>query len=121
MIDFEQIRGLMLGKKGTTEDAPFGEETAVFKVMHKMFALAAWQETPLRITLKCDPDFALSLRDQYTAVTAGYYMNKKHWNTITLDGSIPDDEIFAMIDESYALVTKKLKKADRIALGITVS
>ena len=78
-----------------------------------MFALVAWNETPLRVTLKCDPDDALALRAQYEAVQPDYYMNKAHWNTITLDGSIPDEQILEMIGVSYDLVIKGLKKADR--------
>ena len=108
----------LLDKKGAIEEHPFGPEALVLKVMGKMFALVAWEETPLHLTLKCDPSDALALRDQYQAVQPGYYMNKKHWNTITLDGSIPDDEILAMIDDSYALVVKGLKKADRKELEI---
>ena len=103
----------LIEKKGATEEHPFGPETLVFKVKGKMFALVAWEEVPLRITLKCDPDDALALRDQYAAVQPGYYMNKRHWNTITLDGSIPHDEIWRMIDASYALVVKGLKKSVR--------
>jgi predicted DNA-binding protein (MmcQ/YjbR family) len=112
-MELEFVRSYLLKKKGATEDLPFGPEALVFKVMGKMFALLAWQQTPLRISLKCDPDHALALRDIYEAVQPGYYMNKKHWNTITLNGSIPDDEILKMIDDSYRLVVKGLKKADR--------
>ena len=112
-MKLEPIRTYLLKKKGSTEELPFGPDALVFKVMGKMFALVAWEETPLRITLKCDPDDALALRDQYKAVQPGYYMSKKHWNTITLDGSIPNDEILEMIDHSYDLVVKGLKKAVR--------
>ena len=112
-LEFEQLHKYILNKKGTVEDTPFGPESLVFKVMGKMFALIAWDETPLRITLKCDPDLALILRAQYQSVQPGYYMNKKHWNTITLDGSISDEQILEMIDNSYELVVKGLKKADR--------
>lgn len=112
-MKFEQLRKYFLDKKSTVEDTPFGPESLVFKVMGKMFTLIAWDETPLRITLKCDPDLALILRAQYQAVQPGYYMNKKHWNTITLDGSISDEQILEMIDNSYELVVKGLKKADR--------
>ena len=75
-----------------------------------MFALIAVQDTPLRINLKCDPELALHLRASFDAVQPGYHMNKKHWNTITLDGSLPDEEILTMIDDSYDLVAKKLGK-----------
>ncbi|MCK5793228.1 MAG: MmcQ/YjbR family DNA-binding protein [Anaerolineales bacterium] len=112
-MKFEQLRKIILNKKCTVEDTPFGPEALVYKVMAKMFALVAWDETPLRITLKCDPDIALILRTQYKSVQSGYYMNKKHWNTITLDGSISDEQILEMIDNSYELVVKGLKKADR--------
>jgi len=112
-MKFELLRKYLLEKKGAVEDTPFGPEALVFKVMSKMFALVAWDESPLRITLKCDPDLALILRAQYQSVQPGYYMNKKHWNTITLDGSISDNQILEMIDNSYELVVKGLKKADR--------
>ena len=85
--------------------------------MGKMFGLIAWEESPLHLTLKCDPDLALALRAQYEAITAGYHMSKKHWNTIILDGSVPKDQILGMIDESYALVVKKLKKIEREKLA----
>ena len=112
-MNLEPIRTYLLKKKGTTEEQPFGPDALVFKVMGKMYALLAWEQTPLRITLKCNPDDALALRDQYKAVQPGYYMNKRHWNTVTLDGSIPDAEILEMIDDSYALVVKGLKKSLR--------
>ena len=112
-MNLENIRADLLAKKGTTEDTPFGPDALVFKVMGKMFALLAWQETPLRVTLKCDPDLASTLRAEYKAIQPGYYMNKKHWNTLTLDGSIPDEKVQGLTDLSYRLVVKGLKKADR--------
>jgi len=115
----ETLRTYLLKKKGATEECPFGPETLVFKVAGKMFALVAWEETPLRMTLKCDPDLALHLRANYKAVQPGYYMNKEHWNTITLDGTIPNDEIQGMIDDSYDLVVTGLKKSDRQELQRT--
>jgi len=72
-----------------------------------MFALIAVTETPLRINLKCDPELALHLRAAYPAVQPGYHMNKKHWNTVTIDGSVPEEDIISMIDDSYNLVSKK--------------
>ncbi len=107
----------LLDKPGCTEERPFGPQALVYKVMGKMFALVAWELDPLDISLKCDPDEALFLRDMYTAVIPGYHMNKKHWNTVTLDGSIPDDHIWRMIDDSYKLVTKGLKKAEKEKLS----
>ncbi len=112
-MKLELLRKYLQSNKGTVEDTPFGPEALVFKVKGKMFALVAWEETPLRVTLKCDPDDALALRAQYQAVQPGYYMNKKHWNTLTLDGSISDEQILEMIDGSYELVVDGLKKADR--------
>lgn len=116
-MNVEQLQNAMLSKKGAVEETPFGPQALVFKVMGKMFGLIAWEENPLSMTLKCDPDFALSLRAEYEAVTAGYHMSKKHWNTIVLDGTVPDDLIMTMIDESYALVVKGLKKAERLELA----
>lgn len=112
-MELEPLEDYLLDKKGTTKGLPFGPQALVLKVMGRIFALVAWDETTLRVTLKCDPDFALALRAQYQAVQPGYYMNKKHWNTITLDGSISDEQILEMIDDSYELVVKGLKKADR--------
>lgn len=78
-----------------------------------MFALIAVKENPLRLNLKCDPELALHLRAAYDAVEPGYHMNKKHWNTITIDGTIPDEEIITMINDSYDLVVKGLGKSDQ--------
>lgn len=104
-------------KPAVEETFPFGEESLVFKVMGKMFALTNIQAPQLSVNLKCDPDWAMILRDHYTAVTPGYHMNKRHWNTVIIDGSIPDDEIWEMIDHSYRLVVKGLKKCDRDKLA----
>ena len=113
IMKFESLRAYLLKKKGTFEDFPFGPEIMVFKVMGKMFALVPWGESPIRINLKCDPDLALHLREAYKAIKPGYHMNKKHWNTITLDNSITDEEILTMIDDSYNLVVKGLKKSQK--------
>ena len=109
----DTLRRKILEKAGSTEETPFGPDALVFKVAGKMFALIAWQEKPLRITLKCDPDEAVTLRNSYDAVQPGYYMNKEHWNTITLDGSLAAREIHGMIDSSYELVLARLKRTDR--------
>ena len=109
-MDFEAFRKYLLNKPGASEDFPFGPSAMVFKVRSKMFALIAVEETPLRINLKCDPELARHLRAAYDAVQPGYHMNKKHWNTVTIDGSLPDEEILTMIDDSYDLVSKKLGK-----------
>ena len=112
-MDLQFLRAYLLQKKGTTEETPFGPDVLVFKVMGKMFALVAWQERPLRITLKCDPNLALTLRHQYQAIQPGYYMNKKHWNSITLDQTVTDEVILGLIDESYKVVVEGLSRSDR--------
>ena len=116
-MNLDSLRKILLAKHGAVEETPFGPEVLVYKVMGKMFALLAWEENPLRLNLKCDPDLALALRDAYPAITAGYHMNKRHWNSLCLDGSLPENEILAMIDDSYDLVVAKLKKADREKLN----
>ncbi|MCP4140396.1 MAG: MmcQ/YjbR family DNA-binding protein [Chloroflexi bacterium] len=116
-MKLESLRKTLLDRKRTTEETPFGPEVLVYKVMGKMFALIAWEKDPLDLTLKCDPDLALALRAKYPAVKAGYHMSKKHWNTVTLDSSIPENEILDMIEDSYDLVVKGLKKSDREKLA----
>lgn len=110
-MELKELVSCLLGKKGATEETPFGPDALVYKVMGKMFALVAWQEEPLAISLKCEPGQALFLRDIYPAVRPGYHMNKKHWNTVTLDGTIPEHEVKGMIDDSYDLVVKSLPRA----------
>jgi len=112
MINSDFVRKYCLQKPGVKEDFPFDEETLVMKVGNKMFALFGSEE-PLRINLKCDPITAIGLRGKYKSVISGYHMNKKHWNTIIIDGSIPDEVILGMIDDSYDLVFKGLKKQKR--------
>ena len=92
---------------------PFGPDNLVFKVAGKMFALAGLDEVPARANLKCDPDRALELRDRYEEVQPGYHMSKKHWNTVDLEGRIPERELKEMIDHSYELVVNSLPKAKR--------
>jgi len=115
-MKLESLRAYLLKKKGASEDFPFGPEVMVFKVGGKMFALVFLEDSPLSMNLKCDPDLAMHFREFYKAVQPGYHMNKKHWNTIVLDGSIPDEEIFAMTSDSYDLVVRGLKKADKLRL-----
>ncbi len=105
-------------KPGAVEDYPFGDEVAVFKVAGKMFALVPLGEAPGSVSLKCDPGFAASLRDRYAGVTPGYHLSKRHWNTVTLDGSVPDEEVLELIDHSYDLVVARLTKAQRNQLTI---
>jgi len=102
-----------LSKPDATEGTPFGPDVLVFKVRGKMFALAALDEVPVRVNLKCEPDLALELRDRYEQVTPGYHMNKKHWNTVEIGTGIPEVELRSMIDHSYQLVVKGLPKASR--------
>ena len=116
-MELEKLRAYLLNKKSSFEDFPFDPEVMVYKVMGKMFALVFWGESSLRINLKCDPDLAMHFRAMYEAVNPGYHMNKKHWNTVTLDGSISDGEIFEMINDSYNLVVKGLNKVDREKLA----
>ena len=115
-MTLEQLKAYLLDKKGSVEERPFGPEALVYKVMGKMFALVAWEADPLTISLKCDPDEALFLRDIYTAVRPGYHMNKMHWNTVTVDGAVPEKEFRRMIDDSYNLVVKGLTNAQRQSL-----
>lgn len=117
MMDEAAIRDACLKRAGVTEDYPFGAEVRVYKVLGKMFALLPHDE-PLRISLKCDPTRAVMLRDTYDAVEAGYHLNKKHWNTIKIDGEVPDDEVLDLVEHSYQLVVKSLKKSEREQLKI---
>jgi len=99
------------------EEFPFGEEAAVFKVGGKLFAIVSVDNLPSTISLKCDPGYAEVLREQYAAVTAGYHLDKRHWNTVVLDGSVPNDVLCDWIDDSYELVIAGLTKAQRAVLG----
>src|ERR1700675_1157720 len=110
-MDLESFREYCLSKPHVTEGTPFGETVLVFKVAGKMFALASLEDLPARANLKCDPDRALELRDRYEEVQPGYHMSKKHWNTVDLEGGIPEVELKEMIDHSYELVVKSLPKA----------
>jgi predicted DNA-binding protein (MmcQ/YjbR family) len=110
-MNVESFRDYCLRKPAATEGTPFGPDNIVFKVGGKMFALLALDEVPTAVNLKCDPDLALELRDRYEQVQPAYHMNKKHWNTVVLDGVIPEKEIRIMIDHSYDLVVQSLPKA----------
>lgn len=108
-MNIELLREYCLALPGVEECFPFGEETLVFKVGGKIFALASL-DGELTVNLKCNPALAIELREQYLAVTPGYHMNKKHWNTVKADGSVPDKELFSWIDHSYAIVSGSEKK-----------
>ena len=109
-MDLAEFREYCLTKGSASEGTPFGPDVLVFKVGSKMFALAALDELPTTVNLKCDPDLALDLRDRYEQVRPGYHMNKKHWNTVEIDSGISDVEVRKMIDHSYELVIKRLPK-----------
>src|SRR6476619_5783352 len=112
-MDLAEFRDYCLRKPGATEETPFGPDVLVFKVGGKMFALAALDEVPPRVNLKCDPDLALDLRDRYEQVRPGYHMNKKHWNTVEIDSGLQGAELYGMIDHSYDLVIQSLPRANR--------
>ena len=116
-MDLEQFREYCLSKVAATESTPFGEGVLVFKVAGKVFALAALDEIPATVNLKCDPDLALALRDRYEQVQPGYHMNKKHWNTVEIDSGVPEAELRKMIEHSYDLVVHALPKAQRDQLA----
>jgi predicted DNA-binding protein (MmcQ/YjbR family) len=107
-MNIEQYREYCIGFEGVTEEFPFDNHTLVFKVYGKMFALTDVEDFT-SINLKCDPEKAVELREQYSSVLPGYHMNKKHWNTVLIDGSIPDKFIFEWIKDSYWLVNRKKK------------
>jgi len=115
-MDVETLRTYCLSKKAVTEDFPFGEDTLVFRVLNKIFLLVSLSSSPLQFNAKCDPDKATELREQYDAIIPGYHMNKKHWNTIILDGTLSGALIREMIDDSYNLIVQSLPKKDREAL-----
>ena len=114
----EEARKYFLSRPEAIEDFPFRFDIHVFKIRKKMFGTLSYRDRTGYINLKCDPEEAMVLRDVFEAVRPGYHMNKAHWNTVTLDGSIPSGEIERMIDRSYGLVVRKLKKTERIALEI---
>jgi predicted DNA-binding protein (MmcQ/YjbR family) len=115
-MDLAKFREYCLSKPDATEGTPFGPDVLVFKVSGKIFALASLDDVPARANLKCDPDLALELRDRYEQVTAGYHMNKRHWNTVEIESEIPAAELRKMIDHSYELVVKSLPRKARETL-----
>jgi predicted DNA-binding protein (MmcQ/YjbR family) len=112
-MNIEAIREYCLSKKGAEEDYPFDEETLVFKVSGKMFALIPLEKFPLQINLKCDPEKAIELREEYDCIQPGWHMSKKHWNTVILEGNIRWNDLKEWIDHSYNEVVKGLKKSER--------
>jgi predicted DNA-binding protein (MmcQ/YjbR family) len=112
-MDLESIRKYCLKKKSTKESFPFGDTTLVFKVCGKIFLLMSLDSIPLKFNVKCDPEKAEELREAYSSVIPAFHMNKKHWNTIILDGHINAKHIREMIDDSYALVVRSLPLRER--------
>jgi predicted DNA-binding protein (MmcQ/YjbR family) len=110
-MDIETLREYVLLKEGATEGFPFGDSVIVFKVNGKVFLLLPLDTQPVQFNVKCDPEQAIELREQYPeAVLPGYHMNKKHWNTVIADGTLNKRQLFQMIDDSYNLVNKKSKR-----------
>jgi predicted DNA-binding protein (MmcQ/YjbR family) len=112
----DQVLDLCASLPGAAEDYPFGDDVAVFKIAGKMFALVSLGGEPGSVNLKCDPDWALELRAIHEAVRPGYHQNKRHWNTVELDGTVEDGELREMIDHSYELVVSRLPRNQRIRL-----
>lgn len=112
-MNIEQFRDYCLAKKGTEETLPFDNVTLVFKVMGKMFALTRLDKDEFTVNLKCDPTRAIQLRERYPQVRPGYHMSKKHWNTIHFEEGLPESMLSELIDHSYDLVIKGLRKKDR--------
>jgi predicted DNA-binding protein (MmcQ/YjbR family) len=115
-MDIIQLREYCLIKKGVEECLPFGNETLVFKVMSKVFLLTGIESQPVQFNVKCDPEKAIELREDYSCVLPGYHMNKQHWNTIICDGSVNRKQIEEWIDHSYDLVVSSLSKKLQVEL-----
>jgi len=120
-MKYKIVEKILLSKPKSWKDFPFGPDVAVFKVKNKMFATLGYNNNIVNMNLKCEPYRAAALRDVYDAVIPGYHMNKLHWNTVILDDSISQKEIKKMIDHSYALVVKGLKKVEKTALLLAYS
>jgi predicted DNA-binding protein (MmcQ/YjbR family) len=115
----DDVIAFCLRLPAAVEDYPFGEGVAVFKVGGRMFALISLEDAPGSMTLKCDPEVALDLRARFASVRPGYHTNKRHWNTVDLDGSVDSDELGWMVTHSYDLVVAGLTRAARVELGIS--
>lgn len=109
-MDLESLREYCLSKKGVEETLPFGPETLVYKVMGKMFLLSGFEYNPVQYNVKCDPEKAIALREEFACVLPAYHMNKTHWNTIVADGTLSQKKQFELIDHSYQLVVASLPK-----------
>ncbi|MGE3726576.1 MAG: MmcQ/YjbR family DNA-binding protein [Candidatus Sericytochromatia bacterium] len=115
-MDYTHLRTYCLSLNGAEETWPFGPEVTVFKLAGKMFALCNPAQAPLRINLKCEPNLAQLLRENYAAVQPGWHMNKRHWNTVTLHSDLPETEVYKQISHSYALIKASLPKHIRDSL-----
>ncbi|MFF7854163.1 MmcQ/YjbR family DNA-binding protein [Streptomyces sp. NPDC007904] len=112
-----ELRALCLSFNAAVEDFPFNPETSVFKVLGKLFALTNLDARPLRVNLKCDPDDAIRLRTAHPdLIVPGYHMNKRHWNTVTADGTLPDRLVRELVEDSYDLVVAGLPRTERLKL-----
>ena len=116
-MDASELHAWCLEQPGAIEEFPFGPATSVFKVGGKMFALSQLEHTPLAVSVKCEPELAVGLRDTHPAIRPGYHLNKRHWNTITLDGSLPDQFVRDLIEDSYDLIVSALPKRTRSELS----
>lgn len=116
-MDLKRLCAHCLTKPGVTDSYPFGPGALVMKVGEKMFALIGEDAQPLTISLKVEPELAIALREAYLAVEAGYHLNKRHWNTVTLDGTVSDDEVLGWVDDSYGLVVEGLPQRVRQTLS----
>ncbi|WP_288739924.1 MmcQ/YjbR family DNA-binding protein [uncultured Rheinheimera sp.] len=117
-MQFSDVRHYCLELMGSEEDFPFGPDLYVYKIKGKIFAILFTGQGEARLNLKCDPDEALALRDIFPAISPGYHMNKKHWNTLRLDNTVPELEIKRQIDQSRLLVLQSLSKVQRQALQL---
>ena len=117
MMDATGLRDYCLTFRGSEETFPFGFETSVFKVAGRMFALSRLAADPLSVSLKCEPQLAEQLRAAHPCITAGYHLNKRHWNTVLLDGTLSDQIVGDLIEDSYDLVVSRLSQARQRALG----
>jgi predicted DNA-binding protein (MmcQ/YjbR family) len=111
------LRELCMGFSGAEETYPFGPRTTVFKVRGKIFAIASLDADPPSISLKCEPDLAVQLRNDHAAITPGYHLNKLHWNTVVHDGSVPEQLLRDMVEDSYDLIVSALPKRVQTELG----
>lgn len=112
----DELHAACLALNGAVETFPFNPETSVFKVEGKVFAISALDAVPLSVSLKCDPELAIRLRAEHQGITPGWHLNKKHWNTVLLDGAVPEKLVREMIEDSYDLVVAGLPRQTQLRL-----